>query len=184
MYYRVWCEMASISHPRDSKLNSFLSSLVKTWTSLVPPKTENRQNLLGAPPEGFSWRAVRPVLQFNTVPLRAGRSMVLPCAAGFAVGLWSSGLPRIFALPESFWGDTEGYQGEAELSPFPLVPCQGMDEVWLLDPALDKSIFSKFRQGLVAPLPKQRGTVSLQILGQAFTKFSRVLFQNLKPMSI
>lgn len=184
MYHWVWCEMASISHPRDSKLNSFLPNLVKTWTALVPSKTENRQTLLGACPEGFSWRAVRPVPQFSTNPLRAGRSMVLPCAVESAVGLSSSDLARIFALPESFWGDTERYQGEAEFSPFPLVPCQGMDEVWLLEPALDKSIFSKFRQGLVAPLPKQGGTVSLQILGRAFTKFGRVVFQNWKPMSI
>lgn len=65
-----------------------------TRKDLVLPKPEKRQNLLGAPPEGFSRRAVTPVPWFSTDPLGAGKSTVPPCATGSAVGLPSSSLRR------------------------------------------------------------------------------------------
>lgn len=80
MYHWVSVRFASISQLRNSKHSLFLSELVKTWKGLDPLKTEKTQNLLGAPPEGFSWRAVTPVSQFSIDPLPGlwGR-WVLPC---------------------------------------------------------------------------------------------------------
>jgi len=65
------------------------------------------------------------------------------------------------------------------------VPCRGRDEVWLLDPALDKSSVLQLQAGACSPIPQIEGTVGLgemllQILGQAFTKSSSVVFQDLK----
>lgn len=88
MYHCVWCEMASISHLRDSKHNSFLFKHAETWRSLPHEKWPK---LLGTAPGGFSWRAVTPVPWLDANPLRAGRLMQLPCTTGSAVVLPSSG---------------------------------------------------------------------------------------------
>lgn len=142
MYHWVSVRFASISQLRNSKHSLFLSELVKTWKGLDPLKTEKTQNLLGAPPEGFSWRAITPVSQFSIDPLPGlwGQWCCLVQQTGSAVGILSSVLTRAFALLEPFWGDRKRFwRCQAKWSLLPLVPCWGRDEIWLLDLALGKS---------------------------------------------
>lgn len=89
----------------------------------------------------------------------------------------------------------EGASEQAEWSPLPLVLCQGRDKVWFLDPTLttgftcspyllDRSSVLKIQARARIPTPQEEGAavgaMLQRILGQAFMKFSRVVFQDWK----